>query len=482
MSVSLGFAERCNEKELGDSVMKLKYIVVFTIIMILLSSFIAYLPVENTSVPAEQLPTSVDTLDPAGSPSPTHQANVANKTKNNVITNFGNAIRSFGTSITEFFDGEKPVGPVTAAQTMNNTVWKEIAQNAWQYFQVNRNVDSGTGLHGAGEDYPWFTDWDLGVYIQAVIDAQKIGLITKNGTWGSDDRLEKIVRFLENRPLTNEKLPFWWYQASDGQPWTEGQWYGISSINVADSGRLLVALNNLKTYNNNYSSRIDYVVYSKTNYTSMLPEIKWLASSNNIYDYYVTSGFASFSNATIWKEISNVPQSILNNILSGTLVPMGGGVQLPASKISCDPLLLSLFELKPNSALTELARKVYLAHEARYNATLNYVAFSEGTTPPYYNFVYEWVILPDRRTWIIQDPDGYDVGISPVAYARIAFGFLGLYNSTYARDMVIYLEDKLPSPAGGYVEGVAENGELASGLSDKTNGLIIGAARYAMMA
>ena len=61
---------------------------------------------------------------------------------------------------------------------MNRTVWTAVAKNAWNYFSPGIGVDSTTGLPFAGGDgFKAFTDWDLGSYIQAVIDAQEIGLI-----------------------------------------------------------------------------------------------------------------------------------------------------------------------------------------------------------------------------------------------------------------------------------------------------------------
>ena len=73
---------------------------------------------------------------------------------------------------------------------------KVSPSNAWAYFQPGIGVDSKTGLPYAGaSDFKGFTDWDLGVYIQSVIDAQKIGLIGTDGDWGSNQRLEKAMHF-----------------------------------------------------------------------------------------------------------------------------------------------------------------------------------------------------------------------------------------------------------------------------------------------
>jgi hypothetical protein len=92
-------------------------------------------------------------------------------------------------------------GLIGSAPVVNSTVWREVAANAWAYFQPGIGVDPNTGLPYAGgaTGFHYFTDWDLGVYIQAVIDAQKIGLIGTDGPWGTSTRLEKVMKI---DPLT----------------------------------------------------------------------------------------------------------------------------------------------------------------------------------------------------------------------------------------------------------------------------------------
>ena len=77
-------------------------------------------------------------------------------------------------------------------ETVDSTVWKAVAANAWAYFQPGIGVDSKTGLpYAGGSEFHGFTDWDLGVYIQAVIDAQKIGLISPDRRMGFKPEIGK---------------------------------------------------------------------------------------------------------------------------------------------------------------------------------------------------------------------------------------------------------------------------------------------------
>ena len=127
-----------------------------------------------------------------------------------------------------------------------------------------------------------------------------------------------------------------------------------------------------------------------------------------------------------------------------------------------------------------LADQAYLAHEAYYNATGQYRAFSEGGTASDV-WAYEWVVYRDGRTWAVLYSDGSVLGMSPVIYTKVAVGFLSLYDTSFAKGMTVYLEQTLPDPTNGYCEGVDEDGAQIEGLGIHTNGLIVGAARYAIL-
>jgi hypothetical protein len=363
--------------------------------------------------------------------------------------------------------------PVTKGQQGSSVgdreYWLRLARNAWNYFQPGVGVDSTTGLHNAGLSYPYFTDWDLGVYIQAIIDANQLGILSASGDWGSDARFTKIVSFLQSRQLSSNGLPFVWYESANGNP------HVTDEQNAADTGELLVALNNLRLYKPELEGAINYVVYNRTNYASLERAVGSLTGSSNLYDYYVASGFASF-----WpSQFSGVASSILNNIVSAPTVS-AYGVSVPMLNLTCEPLLLSVFNLPSNANLEGLAKQVYLAHEARHNATGKYVAFSEGNTgldnPSY---VYEWVVTKDGSTWAIYN--GQDkVGIVPIIYFKAAVGLLAMFNTSFTENMASYVESKLPNPTNGYSDGVDENGRVVTTDIDKTNSMIIQAALYAI--
>jgi hypothetical protein len=450
---------------------KAKCLIVFAIIGVMLVSFFAILPKLNNSTPNK--PQSSD--NPTASPSATN-----NQTGSNTLSQFAQLFSNLAGSAAQAFSPPKPPGVIESAQTINSTVWRAVAANAWQYFQPDVGVGSTTGLpYAQGTSFSVFTDWDLGVYIQAVIDAQKIGLIGTDGAWNSSARLEKVVSFLETRPLNDTThYPFWFYDATTGLDDHVHSDLAGGAVDVVDTGRLFVALNNLKAYNSSLAQRINNIVYNgsgnRSDYAALVPSIgNDSLTSTSIYAYYCWSGFASF-----FPDLSNAPDTILNNMFNAGIITTNG-VQLPKAAISGDPLLCSAFELN-STRLMALARQVYLAHEAYYNVTRQYVAFSEGNSVSN-GYIYEWVVTPNGDTWnITAAMTGAYLNINPVIYNKVAFSFLALYNTTFARNMVVYLEKSLPTPTNGYSDGADTIGYQVSQVGSNTNGLILDAALYAI--
>jgi len=373
-------------------------------------------------------------------------------------------------------------GLIESGQPVNSAVWLGVADNAWAYFQPGVGVDANTGLPYAGGIYfKGLTDWDLGVYIQAVIDAQEIGLISTNGTLGSYTRLDKVLSYLENRPLNETThYPFWFYDATTGKDYHSLSETATGTVDIVDTGRLFVALNNLKAYNPSWTQRIDNFVYdtygNRSDYTALIPGLESDASSNSIYGYYFGSGYTSF-----WpQQLGNVPESIINNIVNSPTVTTYGNVSLPKVPLACEPLLCSIFEVNStDSKLLAVSNQVLLAHEAYYNATGQYVAFSEGNSFTS-QYLWEWVVGPDGTPWQITTSGGALYSGNAIVYSKVAFSFLALYNSTYAQNTLVYLEKNLPNPTNGYSDGADTTGRAVPGLGSNTNGMILDAAHYAL--
>jgi hypothetical protein len=199
-----------------------------------------------------------------------------------------------------------------------------------------------------------------------------------------------------------------------------------------------------------------------------------------VYTYYYASGFAAF-----WpNELAGATNMILTNIANAPKTTNGTyGVPLPLDTISCEPLLSSVFDLSNGSKINDLAKLIYQAHEAKYNATGQYVAFSEGDTPT--GFTYEWVVLPSGQTWVVmKQGDTTFSTMNPIIYTKVAMSFLALYNTPFARNMCIYLEQNLPDSSSGYYAGADYNtvgsANLVLSIDSNSNAMILSASRYAL--
>ena len=455
---------------------KTKSLLAAAIIVIMSISIFEFMPREKENLISQTDPQSTEV--PFDSPSGTPQDNNQPRTSN-TFSQIASVISGVANDIITSLTPSKDPGTFESHETMDANAWRQVAADAWRYFTPGIGVNSKTGLPFSGEGAPYFTDWDLGVYIQAIIDANDTGVISNSGTWGSSARLEKVVSFLEYRELNETTgYPYWFYQAADGKDYHENSDKAAGAFDAMDTGRLLVALNNLKDFNSSLTNRINTIVKgpgNRSDYAAVLPDlISDSYNSRSIYAYYMDIGYRNF-----WpQELNDVPTRIMSNIFSADKVETNG-VSLPKAEISCEPLLCAFFETKNTSRLTSLVDTVYLAHEAYYNATGTYRAFSEGSAPQG-NWAYEWVVGPDGRTWAVLYGDGPDLNISPVIYTKTSVSFLSIFNTSFAKNMTVYLERNLPDPMNGYWEGVDEAGTQVDHAGVHTNGLILGAAKYAI--
>ena len=343
--------------------------------------------------------------------------------------------------------------------------WMQAASNAWNYFQPGVGVNAATGLHLASTGYPYFTGWDLSVYLFAIMDAQQLGLISNSGTWGSDYRISKVLGFLQTMQLSSNNEPYVFYESSTGLPAFS---VSGSETNACDYGSLLVALHRLEVLRPDLAGTIDNIVKVRLNTGKLASQV----AANSPYDYYIANGFKYFGYDN-YSAVSNA-LNVLNKLAALPKINVNG-VFLPQATICPEPLFLGMANLDSDPALASLTYSVYLANEARYNATGKFTAFSEGNTalgsPTY---VYESVVSSNMTTWDVSPP------ITPIAYFKVAESFLAFYNTSYAVKMVSYLEPRVLSTSSGYADGVDENGRVVSTLIDKTNGMVLDAARYAI--
>ena len=355
--------------------------------------------------------------------------------------------------------------------------WIEWAKIAWSYYDPGIGVDPGIGLPRASYHWAYFTDWDLGGYIIAIIKAELMGILPRNGEWGADDRIEKVLRFLESRMISPYGIPYHVYSSADGKPSKK------DIANVSDSGRLLIALAILKRYRPDLAERIDAIV-RRSNYEFLANRTDAWKTTSGFYKYYVAQGFKLFGLDKSWP--AQMALKEFDNIVNGPHVDVYG-VSLPKTEVTSEPILHMIFELDVDEKYLDYVKRIYEVQERRYKTTGKYTAWSEGNTGlPDVGVVYQWIITSSGETWKITPKS-----ITPIVLTKVAFGFHALYNTDYTRQLVNYFINKnegrknvfpysLFLPRKGFIEGVDENGRIVAELIDKTQVMIIEAAYYTL--
>ena len=361
----------------------------------------------------------------------------------------------------------------TESSMLPNSTWIKWATNAWRYYgpSTDLGVDPTTGLPIAGRYWPYFTFWDLGTYLYAIMDVSRLGILGKTGLWGSDDRINKVINWLQTCTLTTNQLPYLWYNARTGNPGTE---VSSEETNVSDYGQFLIAMHRLKTFRPDLITTIDNLVKVRFNTALMAgSSTRFSQAGTGIYAWYVSQGFMYFGYDSYTPVLEAMKR--LKQMMDGPKVTVYG-ITLPRADLTSEPLQLGMFFADPNPQLAELTRNAYLAQEKRYNATGKYQAWTEGNTGlanP--NYVYEWIVTSGGGTWVITPSQ-----ITPIAYLRTAIAYEALSHTTYTRSMIDYLNTTLGGPTeAGYEDGVDESGRQVNTIVDRTNGMIIGAARFA---
>jgi hypothetical protein len=200
-------SSKINHLKFGKTAKCIIAIAVIAIILISAFTFLTKQSVSNKTTPPVYVPQNNSTSTNSPTPHSTQDSQPINP-------NIGYQPGDQGYFPTPTLS--KPPGIIEAAPIINSSVWRQVAAAAWAYFQPGTGIEGDTGLpYAGGENFKAFTDWDLGVYIQAIIDAQNISLISSSDAYS---RLDKVLTFLENRPLNSTtNYPFWFYNSENGQ-------------------------------------------------------------------------------------------------------------------------------------------------------------------------------------------------------------------------------------------------------------------------
>jgi hypothetical protein len=343
--------------------------------------------------------------------------------------------------------------------------WINMGRIAWRYYE--NTVDcSQTGLPRAGFGWPYFTQWDLAHYIFATISAARLGILPEDGVCGAKYRIQKVVNWLKSARLSPNNQLYLWYRQSDGEP------AGEDETNVSDYGYLLVALARVKQFYPEFSGDINYSILERIATASMAnSDVAW-RQAGGLFKYFVAHGFKLFgfdSSTPVYNALKILKQAFDTSSVTTY------GVQLPVLAITTEPLVLAVFTLDNDPLLMDLALRVYLAQQRRYENIGKFTAFTEGNTGldnP--NYVYEWIVTGDGKTWFVYPPT------TPIIFFKAAIGLHAIFPRSYTRNVLDYLLTSFTDLNNGFQLGVDENGRLVDYWIDSTNAIALMAAEYAV--
>jgi hypothetical protein len=363
--------------------------------------------------------------------------------------------------------------------------WPSWASVAWNYFQPGVGVSPNTGLERATLGWHCFTDWDLGSYVYSIIDARKLALIPDGngaGDWNFLDRINKVLAFLQTRPLTsNGGVSNWPYSAYEWNtsPYAHCTDTGSTPLDAADAGRLLAALYALKTYRPTYASTVDAIFNrSKSAYDKLAAEL-----ASDYYGYAIAEGYAAFGyDASRWfAGIDNYTGSVVSVY----------GQDIPKIKTTSEPILLMMLEADtiahpPSAKFISYADAVYNVQRNRYLKTGQLTAWSEGAyggDPA--AFIYEWVLYPAKTTeqWVVGDSTlTTTYTLQPLAYTKVSFAFLSIYGENQFTLALVNAALELATAQDGFGEGSLENGNSGISLWKNSDGFYSSGTNYFILA
>ena len=352
--------------------------------------------------------------------------------------------------------------------------WRTHAQVAWKYFSPGIGVHTTTGISRAKLDWDSATDWDTAGYITAIVDAHKLGLLSYDGSWGFRDRIDKVLRRLETRELGTRgavpNFPYWAYywNSSDHRP---------GFTNWSDSGKLLLALDQLRKYDSSFSTRVQSIFSRcKTAYDVLKNELPV-----NYYGYLVAHSFAAFG-----YDMTSVITGFEG--WAGPFVNLEGQ-NLPVMETIAEPMVHGILDMWFSGVFCEYSRRAYECQKSYYPRG-KFRAWSEGgyyQLNPRLGYVYEYILTGAGEAWVIVG--GTRLTIEPLMYSKIAFAYLAIYGENQYTLALYNAAKNLEHSQYGFGEATFENATSAISIwgsntggfySDKTNQIILGAARYAI--
>ena len=385
------------------------------------------------------------------------------------------------------FLGEFETAPLQAAEPVAlSSADIEAAEIAWDYFENNTRQE--TGLVDSAAQYPSTTLWDQAGYVFALIAAKRLDIIDE---LEFRNRIDPLLVSLAELQLFDDALPNKVYntlnlQMTDYGNQEKAEGIGFSAL---DLGRLLMALRILEIEAPEYGQDIRKIVdrWSPATMTkngelvgiSVLDEGPLIGQEGRIgYEQYAARA------AALWgfdvSQAISARRIIDWHDIYGVTIPTDlrlASVFKSITPTLSEPYILEGIELGFNYESQLLASRVYLAQEARFQATSIPTMVSEDHISQAPHFLYSSV-FSNGDDWAVITETGERHDDLRTLSTKAVFGWDALFATEYTAMLRQEIED-LGKPNVGWFAGRYEaTGEANDILTLNTNAVILEAIHY----
>lgn len=381
------------------------------------------------------------------------------------------------------FAGAAPL-PLAAPRPPSEAEMR-AARIAWAYFR--NNISDRTGLVASVDGYPSTTMWETGGLIDAILSAERLGLIDPEEARA---RLSRVLHSLARLPLTAAGMPNKAYDIRDlrmvnyqNKPSSTG--IGWSALDI---GRLMAAMTSAQRAHPDLAGQVQNVLAGwrlahllaggELNGANIKDGVTEEHQEGRIgYEQYAAKAMLAF--ALDASAALDVTGQLVARDVDGIAVPGDSRLnknQVPSMTTS-EPFLLDGLEFGFDARSAVLAAQVYRAQEARFAATGILTAVSEGhvKVAPYFAYATVW---GGGQPWAVLTIDGQRLDSQRVLSAKAAFGWDALYDTPYTERLVAAVAG-LNKPDRGWFEGRYErDGTAVESITANTNAMILAAVAF----
>lgn len=352
---------------------------------------------------------------------------------------------------------------------------KNFGRIAWKYF--NNNYIPKTGLVPATQGGEAVTLKDMGDYMMALVSAWELRIVDSSTF---DSRMKSFIGYLDNMELSDEHLPYKYYNVKTGSASHLKKWDPI------DIGRFYAFVNKII---------FDYPLYHQHLKEALNRwELKNMVFKGHLYQMNEKNekvpvgrlGSEEYASKNLERVGCDLTESLLYNDfvkfenVNGEQVAVDtreNKSKILETKVENDFYLLDGLECGWDINSKELCYRLYLAQKRRNSERHILVACAETYNDKGSDVLHN-TIFADRGAWKCFHDDGREDETLRITAVKTAFAWKALYKDGYAERVFNGIK-ALKDPENGWYEGMYENTSVpVKVFSSSTNATVLEALNF----